>query len=244
MEQLKTFFSDSEINSILDVGTGTGDFIAILKDVFSKTKITGVDPDTESLQEAIKKYSEVYFKEMSAEHLEFADNSFDLASISMALHHLTDIQKALKEMQRVVKPGGWFIVNELFSNHLNQAQEVHKMYHHFRSSIDRLTGINHNETFEKEHILQIIKTAGINVQFHFENKEETNLIASPGELDVRIEKMKQHLEKIKGRPEYEIYKPQIEEFRLRALQFGFQPATRIVAVGQKNHELWESPCPG
>jgi len=50
MEQLKTFFSDSEINSILDVGTGSGDFIAILKDVFSKTKITGVDPDTESLQ--------------------------------------------------------------------------------------------------------------------------------------------------------------------------------------------------
>jgi len=28
MEQLKTFFSDSEINSILDVGTGSGDFMA------------------------------------------------------------------------------------------------------------------------------------------------------------------------------------------------------------------------
>jgi ubiquinone/menaquinone biosynthesis C-methylase UbiE len=169
---------------------------------------------------------------MNAEHLEFADNSFDLASISMALHHLTDIQKALIEMQRVVKQGGWIIVNELFSNNLNHAQEVHKMYHHFRSSIDRLTGINHNETFEKEQILQLIKTAGIKVQFHFENREETNLIASPGELDVRIEKMKQHLEKIKGISEYEIYKPQIEEFRQRALLFGFQSATRIVVVGQ------------
>ena len=68
--------------------------------------------------------------------------------------------------------------------------------------------------------------------YHFENMEETNLVASPGELEVRIEKMKQHLEKIKGLPEYEIFKPLIEEFRQRALLFGFQPATRIIVVGQ------------
>jgi ubiquinone/menaquinone biosynthesis C-methylase UbiE len=232
MEQLKTWFSEFEINSILDVGTGSGDFIAVLKDVFPKTNINGVDPDTESLKEAAKKHPDCSFMEMNGEHLEFAENSFDLASISMALHHLPDIQKTLNEMQRVVKPGGWIIVNELFSDNLNPAQEVHKMFHHFRSSIDRLTGVNHNETFEKEQILQMIKKAGIKVQFHFENREETNLIALPGELDIRIEKMKQHLEKIKDFPEYEIYKPQIEEFRQRALLFGFQPATRIVVVGQ------------
>lgn len=232
MKQLKDFFQDKKVSSILDAGTGNGDFIAVLKDVFPHIPTTGIDPDLSSLNEAIQKYPNFSFIEMSAENLEFADNSFDVASISMALHHLTDIQKALIEIQRVVKKGGWIIVNELFSNNLNHAQEVHKFYHHFRSSIDRLTGINHNETFEKEHILQMIKEAGIQVQFHFENREETNLIASPGELDVRIEKMKQHLEKISGLPEYEIYKPQIEEFRQRALLFGFQPATRIVVVGQ------------
>jgi ubiquinone/menaquinone biosynthesis C-methylase UbiE len=232
MKQLKTYFSESEVNSILDVGAGSGDFVAVLKDVFPKAKITGVDPDSESLNEAARRYTDCTFIEMRGEHLEFADNSFDLASISMALHHLPDIQKALNEMKRVVKPGGWIIVNELFSDNLNPAQEVHKMFHHFRSRIDRLTGVNHNETFEKEQILHMIKKAGIKVQYHFENREETNLIALPGELDVRIEKLKQHLEKIKGLPEYDIYKPQIEEFRQRALLFGFQPATRIVVVGQ------------
>jgi ubiquinone/menaquinone biosynthesis C-methylase UbiE len=232
MEQLKAYFSDSEINSILDIGTGSGDFIEVLQDVFPQAQITGVDPDTESLEEAIKKYPGVSFGEMRAEILEFADNSFDLASISMALHHLPDIQTSLKEMLRVVKPGGWIIVNELFSDNLNPSQEVHKIFHHFRSKIDRLTGIYHQETFEKEQILHLVKSAGIQIQLSFENKIQTNLIASPGELDVRIEKMKQHLEKIKGLPEYEIYKPQIEEFRQRALLFGFQPATRIVVVGQ------------
>jgi len=232
MEQLKAYFSEREINSILDIGTGSGDFIEVLQDVFPQAQITGVDPDTESLQEAIKKYPEVTFGEMRAEILEFADNSFDLASISMALHHLPDIQTSLKEMLRVVKPGGWIIVNELFSDNLNPSQEVHKIFHHFRSKIDRLTGIYHQETFEKEQILHLVKAAGIQIQLSFENTIQTNLIASPGELDVRIEKMKQHLEKIKGLPEYEIYKPQIEEFRQRALLFGFQPATRIVVVGQ------------
>jgi len=231
MEQLKAYFSDSEINLILDVGTGSGDFIEVLQDVFPNAQITGVDPDTESLQEATKKYPAFSFKEMSAENLEFADNSFDLASISMALHHLPNIQSSLKEIQRIVKPGGWIIVNELFSDNLNPAQEVHKMFHHFRSKIDRLTGIDHNETFEKEEILKMIKLSGIQIQLSFENTLETNLIAGEGELEIKIDKMKQHLERIKDLPEYEIFKPEIEEFRERSLKHGFQPATRVVVVG-------------
>lgn len=232
MEKLLNFFQGKEVTSILDVGTGSGDFVGVLKDVFPEARITGVDPDGESLQEATKKYPEVSFVEMRAERLEFADNTFDLASISMALHHLPDIQTSLKEMQRVVKCGGWIIVNELFSDNLNPAQEVHKMFHHFRSKIDRLTGINHNETFEKEQIIQMVKEAGIQIQFYFENNQETNLIEKEGELEIRLEKMVQHLEKIKGLPEFEIFKPQIELFRERALKHGFQPATRIVVVGK------------
>lgn len=232
MEQLKTYFSECEINSILDVGTGSGDFIEVLQDVFPKVQIMGVDPDIESLQEAIRKYPEVSFNEMSAENLEFADNSFDLASISMALHHLPDIQSSLKEIQRIVKPGGWIIVNELFSDNLNPAQEVHKIFHHFRSKIDRLSGVNHQETFEKEQILHMVKAAGIQIQLSFENTIETNLIAGEGELEIKIDKMKQHLERIKDLPEYGTFKPEIEEFRERALKHGFQPATRVVVVGK------------
>lgn len=232
MEQLKGFFTDKQVTSILDVGTGTGDFLEVLESVFPKAQITGLDPNTESLEEASKKYPDVSFIEMSAENLAFGENSFGLVSISMALHHLPDVQKALKEMQRVVKPEGWIIVNELFSDQLNPAQEVHKMFHHFRSKIDRLIGVNHKETFEKDEILKIIKVAGIQVLFDFENIGENNLIKETEELEVRVEKMKIHLEKINHLPEYDDLKPQIEEFRKRAMKYGFQPATRIVVVGK------------
>ena len=232
MKKLKDFFSDKEVYNIIDIGTGSGDFIKVLKDVFPKAQITGIDPDKESLMEAAKKYPDVSYFEMSAEHLEFGENMFDLASISMALHHLPDIQKALKEMQRIVKPGGWIIVNELFSDNLNAAQEVHKMFHHFRSKIDRLTGVNHQETFVKKEIQRMIKNSGIRVLFDFENNNEANLIGESGELEIRIDKMKQHLEKIKHLPEYDLFKPQIEDFRVDALKHGFQAATRIVIVGK------------
>ncbi len=232
MKRLKDFFANKKVSAILDTGTGTGDFIEVLKEVFPVAKITGIDPNTESLQEAGIKYPDVSFAEMGAENLKFTDNSFDLASISMALHHLPDIQKALKEIQRVVKSGGWIIVNELFSDNLSPAEEVHKMLHHFRSKIDRLTGVSHNETFKKEEIRAFVKAAGIDVLFDFENPIDPISIDESGELENRLEKMKLHLEKIKGRPEYDIFKPQIEEFRQAALKHGFQSPTRIVLVGK------------
>jgi 2-polyprenyl-3-methyl-5-hydroxy-6-metoxy-1,4-benzoquinol methylase len=151
----------------------------------------------------------------------------------MALHHLSKVKKGLKELKRVVKPEGWIIINELFSDNLNPAQEVHKMFHHFRSTIDRLTGINHRETFRKEEIIQIIRQAGISIQFFFEHKRDVNLVGGEGELEKRVEKLKVAIEKIKGRPEYEELLPQIDGFRKKAMEHGFQPATNVVVVGRK-----------
>lgn len=233
MIQLIDFFQDKAVNKVLDVGTGSGDFIAILKSVFPQATIEGVDPNTESLSKAKEVYPNVIFSEMAAENLAFGDNTFDVVSMSMALHHLPKVKKGLKELKRVVKTSGWIIINELFSDNLNPAQEVHKQFHHFRSYIDRLTGICHRETFRKDEILQIIKEAGISVQFYFEDTKDVNLGAEEGALDKRVEKMKEMLEKIKGRPEYDMLKPQIEDFREKAKKFGFQPATRVVVVGKK-----------
>ena len=233
MIQLIDFFYDKEVNKVLDVGTGSGDFVKVLKSVFSGATIEGIDPNAESLAKAREIYPDMTFSKMTAENLMFENDSFDVVSMSMALHHLPKVKKGLKELKRVVRPAGWVIINELFSDNLNPAQEVHKQFHHFRSYIDRLTGVSHRETFRKDEILQIIKEAGISVQFYFEDNKEVNLIAQEGELELRINKMKEMLEKIKGRPEYDELKPQIEDFRKNALEHGFQPATRLIVVGKK-----------
>jgi ubiquinone/menaquinone biosynthesis C-methylase UbiE len=233
MEPLINYFKDIETQSILDVGTGKGGFLPVLLKTFPGAKITGIDPDPEVLESARQNYSGVNFMEMKAEKLNFDDDTFDVASISMALHHLPGVKKGLKEMKRVVKPGGFIIITETISDHLNSAQEMHKTYHHFRSQIDRLLGRFHRKTFTKDAILQLLKLADLPAQFFFEQRSNVNLVKDEANLEWRVKKMRQMLEKIKGRPEYDILRPQIEEFREKALKYGFQPATIFLIVVRK-----------
>ena len=230
-EQLAIFFSDKKVHRILDIGTGTGDFLAVLKNIFPQAEFTAVDPLDASLEEAKAKFTDVSFQKMVAEELEFEDDSFDVAAISMALHHLSDIGTAMSEMERVVKPGGWIIVNELVSDDLNAAQQVHKMLHHLRSKIDRMIGETHNKTFTKAEVEEMVKAAGINIMLRFEDPKSETLEMGTSEIEAKIEKLVQHIEKISGTPEYHSMKPKIEEFRKAAMQHGFQQATRIVLVG-------------
>ena len=231
---MTNYFAQKRVNKVLDIGTGKGEFIAVLNRVFPNAKIIGVDPGLDSLIEAKHSYPEIQFREMVAENLHFKDNSFDVVSISMALHHLPAIEKSFSEIKRVVKPGGWIIVNELFSDNLNEAQEVHKMYHHFRSAIDRILGNSHNETFKKEEILGIIRNSGVRVLFYFENHKTENLIKSEKDLNERVKKMELMLYKIQGRPEYVKLVSKIDEFKEKASKSGLQMATRVIVVGQVN----------
>ncbi len=231
MEQLANFFSDKKVHRILDVGTGTGDFLAVLKNVFLHADFMAVDPLDASLEEAKAKFTDVRFQKMVAEKLEFEDDSFDVAAISMALHHLSDIGAALTEMKRVVKPGGWIIVNELASDDLNAAQQVHKMLHHLRSKIDRMTNEVHNETFTKAAVKEMVTAAGIKILLQFEDEKTETLVTDESEVEAKVEKLVRHIDKIAGTPEYHSMNPKIEEFRKAALQHGFQQATRIVLIG-------------
>ena len=233
MEPLINYFKDKRIFNVLDVGTGSGNFIPKLHQTFPEAKITGIDIDPANLVAARQKFPEIKFLKMRAEKILFEDNFFDVVSLSMTLHHFSKIKKSLKEIRRVVKNEGWIIINETISDNLNQPQEVHKIYHHFRSRIDSITGTCHRKSFTKNAILQMLKITGIHVQFFFENKKNINLIENKSDIDSIVNKMQQMLEKIKGHPEYDIMKPEIDTFREKALKFGIQPATNLILVARK-----------
>lgn len=136
-------------------------------------------------------------------------------------------------MNRVVKPDGYVIISEIISNNLNPAQEVHKLFHHFRSRIDRLTGSFHRKTFSSDAILNLLKQTELPVQFYFEHRSNMNLLEDDSELEFKVERMRQMIEKIKGRPEYDLLYPQIEEFRKKAMEHGLQAPTKLVIVCRK-----------
>nr|WP_321354335.1 class I SAM-dependent methyltransferase [uncultured Draconibacterium sp.] len=231
MEQLHQFFQDKTVNTLLDLGTGTGSFISVLKETFRNTMFTGIDPDKASLEEAAKVHPDVQFNTMTGEQLDFPNSSFDAASISMVMHHLPDVQQTFSEMKRIVEPGGWLIINELFSDNLNPAQEVHKSMHHFRSTVDRLNGVCHNETFTRAEILEQIEKAGLEICIAF-NQEKDRVEPTPEEISERKDKLTEMLDQIKDRPEYHEMKKQIPEIEKALKQHGFQMATRVVVIAK------------
>tara|TARA_X000001036_G_scaffold134679_2_gene127460 strand:+ start:27396 stop:28100 length:705 start_codon:yes stop_codon:yes gene_type:complete len=112
-------FKKHEINQkgvMLDVGCGEGRHIFGIMQDYPLMKCIGLDMDNESLEKAEEGFE--YFKSISeagaqflkgsAYSLPFPDESIDLIVCSEVLEHLHEYNDAVKEIHRVLKPGGKF----------------------------------------------------------------------------------------------------------------------------------------
>ncbi|KJS83741.1 MAG: hypothetical protein JM58_12130 [Peptococcaceae bacterium BICA1-8] len=103
----------------LDVCCGTGELaFKIAKLVGTTGKITGLDFSENMLAVAKEKLAvsaakNINFIQGDALELPFEENSFDAATNGFALRNVTDIPKAIREMARVVKPGGKVVCLEV-----------------------------------------------------------------------------------------------------------------------------------
>jgi ubiquinone/menaquinone biosynthesis C-methylase UbiE len=92
----------------IDVGCGNGAFTEVLIERCSPVAVAGVDPSEAQLAFARTRPGAklAQFRIADAQSLPFADAAFDAASMALAITFIPDAQKAVKEMARVVKPGG------------------------------------------------------------------------------------------------------------------------------------------
>ena len=99
-------------SSALDVCCGTADWtIAMAEAVGPTGKVIGLDFSKNMLKIGQEKIKEDHLKHVSLIHgnameLPFADNSFDYVTIGFGLRNVPDYLQVLKEMNRVLKPGG------------------------------------------------------------------------------------------------------------------------------------------
>jgi ubiquinone/menaquinone biosynthesis C-methylase UbiE len=80
------------------------------------THVTGIDYAESMLAGAVHRFagrSDVTFRHADAAALPFPTNSFDTANIANSLHCLPNVDAALKDICRVMKPGGTFAANVL-----------------------------------------------------------------------------------------------------------------------------------
>ena len=101
---------------LIDVASGTGDIAKLFSIKTKKSgQITCVEPNTQMLNQGkrkLKKYDNIKWINASAEKIPTRDNTFDYYSISYGIRNVSDINNALKEAFRVLKPGGRFMCLE------------------------------------------------------------------------------------------------------------------------------------
>lgn len=101
-------------NTIIDIGCGSGYFINEIKKHNSinkyESKYYGVDISEEAIIGAKSRYPEIVFRVMNAIKLDLDDEYFDIVSSYGVIEHILTPQKALFEVNRILKTGGLFFI--------------------------------------------------------------------------------------------------------------------------------------
>ncbi len=221
---------------ILDVATGSGGFITFLLDnIRDFTEITGIDLNQRPLDAARKAFvrDNIHFLQMDASRMEFPDNQFDTVCIANSLHHMRDLSSVLSEMRRVCKPGGQFIMCEMYRDGQTDAQQTHVALHHWWAAVDTAEGVHHHETYTRDDIVAITERMGLQTQEYYDLKDlETNPKDSEliQELDDIIDRYLDRAMRLDGGSELQ---QRGEALRQRLHQVGFHGATSLFVIGKK-----------
>jgi len=111
---------------VADIGTGTGFVAAGLAPLAAR--VYGFDASPEMLEVArrnLKGFANVELQQVPGDQLPLPDGSLDGVFANMYLHHAPDPQAAIREMIRVLKPGGVLCITDLDShNHEWQREQM------------------------------------------------------------------------------------------------------------------------
>ena len=133
------WLNPQENTILIDVASGTGDIANLyLNKINYKGSVCCVDENKEMLdlnKKKIEKNASVKWFCNSAEKLPFKNNYFDYYTISFGIRNVSNINNALKEAYRVLKPGGRFLCLE-FSKVKNEI--LNRFYKIYSKSIPQI----------------------------------------------------------------------------------------------------------
>jgi demethylmenaquinone methyltransferase / 2-methoxy-6-polyprenyl-1,4-benzoquinol methylase len=121
-----------EGQQVLDIAGGTGDLaMAFASKVGASGRVVHTDINEAMLREGRNRLIDAGVSlptlVCDAEHLPFADASFDLVTVAFGLRNMTHKDVALSEMNRVLKPGGKLLVLE-FSKIAKPLEKIYDWY--------------------------------------------------------------------------------------------------------------------
>ncbi|MBS1577725.1 MAG: bifunctional demethylmenaquinone methyltransferase/2-methoxy-6-polyprenyl-1,4-benzoquinol methylase UbiE [Bacteroidetes bacterium] len=124
--------------SILDVACGTGDMAIMAAHMLKPKRITGIDISEQMLAVGKNKIekeglaSVIELQKGDSETINFPHNSFDAITVAFGVRNFQTLENGIREMLRVLKPGGRLIVLE-FSKPKNAA--IRKLYNLYMGKV-------------------------------------------------------------------------------------------------------------
>lgn len=123
--------------NLLDVATGTCDLAIAASRKISFDKIVGIDLSEEMLnigKQKVERYglsNLIELQKGDAENLPFADNTFDAVTVGFGARNFENLEAGLKEMLRVLRPGGKCIVLEFVLPTAFPIKQTYKLYFNY-----------------------------------------------------------------------------------------------------------------
>ena len=150
-KNLLSMMNPSNNQKLIDVACGTGDIAKLfLKYVNKPSNITCVDPNKYMIKkgkEKLNKFKNLNWIIAPAEKLPVADNSFDFYTISFGFRNTKNLNFALNEAYRILKPGGRYLCLE-FSKIQNSGLDfIYKNYSKIIPSIGKII-VGEKEPYE------------------------------------------------------------------------------------------------
>lgn len=160
----------SQEDKIIDLGCGTGYYLFLLSSLPVKLYLTGFDNDKEALKEAKAKLSKkIKFIQGDLHKMPFKDNLFDKVVLSEVLEHLEKDGVAVKEIFRILKPGGILVISVPSQNFPFLWDPVNWLLQNFFGTYIKSgfwSGIwsGHLRLYQKKDLEVILKKAGFKIE--------------------------------------------------------------------------------
>lgn len=231
MKTVDAILNAIHAETLLDVATGRGDFLLSLQQQLGSFG-SGIGIDNKPSDEwKSDKFTDlpITFMQMDASQLEFEDASFDLVSISNSLHHMPDPCKTLAEMVRVLKPGGCFILYEMYTDNQTPEQQTHTLLHQWWGKVDSTSGICHRSPYTRDELIKLIECSTLDNWQLLDDLDLSGDAFDPEMLNILNKNIDNYLAKTK---EADLINEAVS-LRQRLQTIGFQSATELFALGEK-----------
>jgi ubiquinone/menaquinone biosynthesis C-methylase UbiE len=104
----------SEPKALLDVGCGTGRLLRAVGVRWPAAALYGVDPAEGMIRVARRSTPEATFQVGYAESIPLPDASVDVVLSTISFHHWRDHAAGVREVARVLQPGGYFFLTDMY----------------------------------------------------------------------------------------------------------------------------------